>query len=130
MKGDKMTKRETIKKLNEIIARNKAFIEKYRCDTEISAELKEKLFREVEQEIAELEELIKHYDQSGKTEKRKSAAAAATEARSQRAKEKIQNAINLLKIEGKEITAYQVSKVSGVHYATVKKYLDTEEIRK
>ena len=39
-------------------------------------------------------------------------------------KEKIQNAINLLKLEGKEITPYRVAKEAGVSYNTAKKYLE------
>jgi len=39
-------------------------------------------------------------------------------------KEKIQNAINLLKLEGKEITAYRVAKEAGVSYNTARKYLE------
>ena len=38
-------------------------------------------------------------------------------------KEKIQNAINLLRLQGKPINAYQVSKLSGVAYNTARKYV-------
>ena len=38
-------------------------------------------------------------------------------------KEKIQNAINLLRLQGKPINAYQVAKLSGVAYNTARKYL-------
>jgi len=37
-------------------------------------------------------------------------------------KNKIQNAINLLKLEDKKINAYQVAKSSGLNYNTVHKY--------
>jgi len=37
-------------------------------------------------------------------------------------KEKIQNAINLLRLQDKPINAYQVAKMSGVSYNTVRKY--------
>ena len=125
-----MTKKEKILELKEIVKRKKAFIRKYKNDDEISEKLKSEIIKDFNQEIAELEELINFFEQSGKTEKRTEASKKATEARSKKAKEKIQNAINLLRMEGKEITAYSISKVSGVHYNTVKKYLDTEEIRK
>ena len=37
-------------------------------------------------------------------------------------KEKIQNAINLLRLQGKPINAYQIAKMSGVSYNTARKY--------
>ena len=37
-------------------------------------------------------------------------------------KEKIENAINLLRLQGKPINPYQVSKLSGVSYNTARKY--------
>ena len=51
------------------------------------------------------------------------ATKIATEARIKKVKEKIQNAVNILRMENKEVTAYQVSKASGVSFVTVKKYL-------
>jgi len=50
------------------------------------------------------------------------AAMKATEARMKKTKEKIVNAINILRMENKEITPYQVAKVSGVSYNSAKKY--------
>ena len=41
-----------------------------------------------------------------------------------RTREKIENAINLLKLEGKEITPYRVAKEAGVSYNTARKYLE------
>jgi len=64
-----------------------------------------------------------HYD------KRFISTSKATEIRMKRVKEKIVNAINLLRLEGKKITAYAVSKTSGVCYQTVKKYFDQEEFK-
>ncbi len=46
----------------------------------------------------------------------------ATKKREMVAKEKIQNAINLLRIESRNITAYAIAKQSGCSYNTVKKY--------
>ena len=57
------------------------------------------------------------------TEKQKRAAAIATATRQKRVKEKIQNAINILKLENKPITPYNVSKISGVSFVTARKYL-------
>lgn len=48
-----------------------------------------------------------------------------TKARDDRArvtKEKIINAINLLRLEDKNMTVYQVAKISGCSFNTVKKY--------
>jgi len=58
------------------------------------------------------------------SQKKTDAAKKATAIRQARAKEKIQNAINLLKLEGKEITAYSVAKTAGVSYNTARKYLE------
>jgi len=124
-----MTKKEIIETLKRhkqrIIDWSDRMIEQY-GENAISDEIKAMNAKE----IAELDKLIAELEKSGKTSGRKRAATKATETRVERAKEKIQNAINLLKLENKEITAYQISKVSGVHYTTVKKYIDTEEIRK
>jgi len=50
------------------------------------------------------------------------AAAEAAEAKSKIALEKIQNAVNLLKLEGKRVTPYLVAKTAGISYNTAKKY--------
>jgi Fic family protein len=57
--------------------------------------------------------------------KKSIAAEKATAARSKQTKEKVQNAINILLLEGKEITAHRVSKISGVAFTTARKYLNT-----
>ena len=99
-----MTKKEIVQKLNEV-----------------SQKTEETIVREM------LDDLIERIEVSGKTEKRKTAVKKATSVRSKNAREKILNAINLLRMENREITAYRVSKVSGVHYRTVKKYLKTAD---
>ena len=43
--------------------------------------------------------------------------------------EKIQNAINLLRLENKEITTYSISKIGKVGFQTVQKYLGEDEIK-
>jgi predicted transposase YdaD len=54
--------------------------------------------------------------------KKKKAMIEATNARIQKAKEKIENAINILRMENRPITIYSVSKESGVSYNTASKY--------
>ena len=56
--------------------------------------------------------------------KRANAAVdVATAARTAKAKKKIENAVNLLRMEGKAITPYSVAKKAGVSYNTARKYL-------
>ncbi len=58
------------------------------------------------------------------TLKQQRAAATATKARSNAAKEKIENAVNMLRMQNKNITQYSVAKMSGCSINTVKKYKD------
>jgi len=57
------------------------------------------------------------------TSSKKNAAKKAANSRKEKAREKIQNAINLLRMENKPITTYSISKVSGVHFQTVQRHL-------
>jgi len=52
----------------------------------------------------------------------------ARKAKTTKTKEKIQNAINLLRLQDKPINAYQVSKMSGVAYNTARKYIKNSNI--
>ncbi|MCT7600425.1 hypothetical protein [Aliarcobacter butzleri] len=62
---------------------------------------------------------------------KKRATKKATEVRSDKAKEKINNAINLLHLENKLITHYSIAQISGVSYNTVKKHIpDIDKIGK
>jgi len=73
--------------------------------------------------------LIKFFDKlrpRQHSEKIIKATQKATEARTKRAKKKIDNAINILRLENKPITHYSISKVAGVSYNTVKKYITLE----
>lgn len=54
--------------------------------------------------------------------KKQSSIQEATKYRERTAKAKILNAINILRLQGKEITAYAIAKESGCSYNTVKKY--------
>lgn len=58
------------------------------------------------------------------------ATREATEKRSQNAREKIQNAINILRIENKKITHYSISQVAEVSFVTVKKYISDDVLKK
>ncbi len=77
---------------------------------------------------ARLELLLQKIEDYGKSDARADGIAKARDARTDKTKEKIQNAINLLRIEAKEITAYQVAKVAGISYNTAKKYLNELQI--
>ena len=76
------------------------------------------------QEVQEaLQTLAKHGYTPPPSEKKRESAKRARAILQSRTKEKIQNAINLLQVEGKEITAYSVAKTAGVSYNTARKYL-------
>jgi len=77
----------------------------------------------------EMKEMVSNPKKIKHSQKKYSAAITATEARTAKAKEKIQNAINILRMENKKITHYSISKVSGVSYLTVKKYISLDEIK-
>ena len=51
------------------------------------------------------------------------AAIKAREALQEQTKKKVENAINLLRMEQKEITPYAVAKTANISYNTAKKYL-------
>ena len=51
------------------------------------------------------------------------AANKAREALQEQTKKKVENAINLLRMEQKEITPYAVAKTANISYNTAKKYL-------
>ena len=56
------------------------------------------------------------------------ASQTATEARTAKAKKKIDNAINILRMENKKITHYSIANIGNVAYNTVKKYLTNDSI--
>jgi len=81
-------------------------------DTELPTDLQEAL------------KILQKYAYKPHTSPKKTEAAhRATQVRQERVKRKIENAVNLLRLEGKKITPYAVSKVAGVSYNTAKKYL-------
>lgn len=70
-------------------------------------------------------EIIEHYGLKAKsTEAQKKSAQRATKARSDKARAKIENAINILRIEGKDINCNSVAVLSGCSINTVRKYKD------
>lgn len=57
------------------------------------------------------------------------ATIKASESRTDAAKEKIENAINILRMENKKITHYSISKMGNVSFMTVKKYVDDNTLK-
>jgi response regulator of citrate/malate metabolism len=62
---------------------------------------------------------IKQFDISGKVV----ATKKANEKKQETSRKKVENAMNMLRMENKEITAYAVAKVAGISYNTASKYL-------
>ena len=62
------------------------------------------------------------------SEKKQQATQNATKVRSDKAKDKINNAINLLQFENKPITHYSIAQTSGVSFNTVKKHIPDIDI--
>ena len=57
------------------------------------------------------------------------ASEKATKARSNKAKEKIQTAIDILRMSKQKITHYSIAQTCGVSFTTVKKYLDDDTLK-
>ena len=47
----------------------------------------------------------------------------ATETKKLKAREKVQNAVNLLRLQGEEVNPYRVAKIANISYNTARKYL-------
>jgi len=62
---------------------------------------------------------IKQFDISGKIV----ATRKANQKKQETSRKKVENAMNMLRLEGKEITAYAVGKMAGISYNTASKYL-------
>ncbi len=76
------------------------------------------------QEVQEALQVLARYGYTPPpSAKKQESAKRAREALQAKTKEKIENAINLLKLEGKEITPYAVAKTAKISYNTAKKYL-------
>ena len=59
------------------------------------------------------------------TEKKRNATKEATRKRIKEAKNKISNAVNMMRFENKKITISSIAQEAGVSYNTVKKYRDS-----
>ena len=70
--------------------------------------------------LLKIQEQIKKEQERSKAKKHNT--VNATKARSENTRKKIENAINILRIEQKKITAYSIAKISGVSYTTVYSY--------
>jgi len=77
----------------------------------------------------EMKEKVLNPKKIKRSAKKMIAAEDATAARTKKAKEKINNAVNILRMEGKPVTAYRVSKVAGISYNTAKKYITINEVK-
>ena len=60
------------------------------------------------------------------SQKKQNAIRLATQIRTLKVKDKINNAINILRLQDKEFTHYNIAKEAGVSFVTVKKYLPQE----
>ena len=75
-----------------------------------------------------MKDIVNNPKQIKKSINKMVAADKATAARTAKAKKKIQNAINILRMENKKITHYSIAKTAEVSYTTVKKYISIEDI--
>jgi len=89
--------------------------------------LKDKENGEMPSDLKWALEVLEKYGKKIPASKRKiESAKRASEIKAKKAKEKIQNAVNLLRLQGEEITPYKVAKTAGVSYNTAKKYLQKQ----
>ena len=77
-----------------------------------------------------LEILEKYGKKIPASPKKVESAKKASEIKAKRAKEKVTNAVNLLRLQGEEITPYKVAKTAQISYNTAKKYLQKQNISK
>ena len=84
------------------------------CTTDMSSNKREVVYNLLNQ--------VTHERYKGISSKQKDAAIKATKVRVSKAKNKIENAINMLRLRNIEITTYTVSKESGCSFNTCKKY--------
>lgn len=82
----------------------------------------EKKFKNSQQIAEELYKKVQNIKRIEHGRKHK-ATVEANRSKVSESKKKINNAINLLRLESKEITPYAVAKTAGISYNTAKKYL-------
>ena len=79
------------------------------------------------QEVQEaLQTLAKYGYTPPPSAKKQESAKRARAILQARTKEKIQNAVNILRMQGEEITPYKVAKTAGISYNTARKYLEQQ----
>jgi len=86
----------------------------------------DKLIKEMDQLDIETANAINTILRKGEriiSQKKQETAKEALKVKVSKTKEKIQNAINLLRLQGQPINPYQIAKLSGVAYNTARKYL-------
>ena len=72
-----------------------------------------------------LEILEKYGKKLPPSPKKIESAKRASKIKADKAKEKVINAVNLLRLQGEEITPYKVAKTANISYNTAKKYLNS-----
>jgi len=79
------------------------------------------------QEVQEALQVLARYGYTPPpSEKKQESAKRARAILQARTKEKIQNAVNILRMQGEEITPYKVAKTAGISYNTARKYLEQQ----
>ena len=79
--------------------------------------------------LKQIKEIVDNPKKIKHSTKKIIACDKATEARTAKAKKKIQNAINILRMENRKLTHYSIAKTAKVSYLTVKKYISLDDIR-
>ena len=98
----------------------------YVIDIEKKA-LKDKEAGEMPQDLKWALEIIEKYSAKIPPSKKKiESAKRASRIKADRTKEKVINAVNLLRLQGEEITPYKVAKTANISYNTAKKYLNSK----
>ena len=100
------------------------FIDFEKITEEINREhlfIKEYNFKEEDKVVSKLLEKLNNPKDIEYSFNKVRAADKATESRTKAAKEKIQNAINILRMENKKITHHSIAQTCGVSFTTVKK---------
>ena len=91
--------------------------------------LKNKENREMPNDLRWALEVLEKYGKKIPPSKKKvESAKRASKIKADKAKEKVINAVNLLRLQGEEITPYKVAKTAQISYNTAKKYLQKEEV--
>ena len=95
----------------------------YVIDIEKKA-LKEKNKKEMPKDLQWAFEILEKYSAKiPPSPKKIESAKRASKIKADKAKEKVINAVNLLRLQGEDITPYKVAKTAGISYNTAKKYL-------